>query len=93
MEIGITHWLNYKIFTKNNSCTTKLSLPSKTIKLGEIIRTKGFQNDETLPNFIKTKHPTEGENKEQNEMTHDQIRKQKPQLGGQQRGVGKSHVC
>jgi hypothetical protein len=52
-----------------------LSLPSKTIKLGEIIRqrtkTKGFQNDETLPNFIKTKHATKGENKENKEMTHD----------------------
>lgn len=35
----------------------------------------------------------EEENKEQNEMNHDQTRKQKPQLGGQQRGVGKSHVC
>ncbi len=72
-----------------------MSLPSKTIKLGEIIRqrtkTKGFQNDETLPNFIKTKHATKGENKENKEMTHDWTRKQKPQLGGQQR-VGKSHV-
>jgi hypothetical protein len=26
-------------------------------------------NDETLPNFIEPKHPTEGENKEQKEMT------------------------
>jgi hypothetical protein len=28
-----------------------------------------------LPNFIKTKHPTEGENKEQKERTHDWARK------------------
>jgi len=42
----------------------KIVTPIKKLKLGEIIRqrtrTKGFQNDETLPNFIKTKHPTKG---------------------------------
>ncbi len=57
----------------------KIVTPIKTIKLEEIIRprarTKGFQNDEMLPNFIKTKHPTEGENKEQKERTHDWARK------------------
>jgi len=44
--------------------------------------------DETLLNFIKTKHPMEGEKKEQNERTHVQARK----LGGLIRGVGKSQI-
>jgi hypothetical protein len=32
---------------------------------------KLVENDETLPNFNKTKHPTKGENKEQKERSHD----------------------
>ncbi len=34
-------------------------------------------SDQTVSNFIKTKHPKEGENKEQKERTHVQARKQK----------------
>ncbi len=34
-------------------------------------------SDQTMSNFIKTKHPKEGENKEQKERTHVQARKQK----------------
>jgi len=34
-------------------------------------------SDETVSNFIKTKHLKEGENKEQKERTHVQARKQK----------------
>jgi len=34
-------------------------------------------SDKTVSNFIKTKHPNEGENKEQKERTHVQARKQK----------------
>ncbi len=34
-------------------------------------------SDQTVSNFIKTKHPNEGENKEQKERTHVQARKQK----------------
>ncbi len=34
-------------------------------------------SDLIVSNFIKTKHPKEGENKEQKERTHVQARKQK----------------
>jgi hypothetical protein len=44
-----------------------------------------------VSNFIKTKHPKEGENKEQKEKTHVQARKQKWSTRWA-RGVGKSHA-
>ncbi len=49
-------------------------------------------SDETVSNFIKTKHLKEEENKEQKERTHVQARNKNGQQGGQVRGVGKSHT-
>jgi hypothetical protein len=52
------------------------------------------QNDETLTKFINPKHPTKGENKEQNERTHDRIKKQKlPTRGAIKRSGKKSSTC
>ncbi len=48
-------------------------------------------SDQTMSNFIKTKHPKEGENKEQKERTHVQARNKNDEQGGQVRGVRKSH--
>jgi hypothetical protein len=45
-----------------------------------------------MSNFIKTKHPKEGENKEQKERTHVQARNKNGEQGGQVRGVGKRHA-
>lgn len=39
-------------------------------------------NDENLPNFIKPKHPREGENREQKEMTQNWAKRQKHVIGG-----------
>ncbi len=49
-------------------------------------------DDETLLNLIKTKHPMKGENKEQRKGRIVGPKNKNPQPRGQERGVKKSHV-
>ncbi len=50
------------------------------------------RNDETLPNFIKTKLPMKCEIRNKRKGLTTRPENENPQQGGEERGVRKSHV-